>query len=181
MKTPELETISIFSKDLNLNLTINQISKVLNKSYAFTNKYVRDFLDEGILSKKVVGSAILCSLNFSNEKTLGFLMLNAIEEKRKFLERADKKTIKNISSLSTTPTIRSLFIVNSNYYVVCDDKQAATNFLKAELKKLQLKPNNVVILDQNGFKISFRGIDLENTAILEGYENFWKMISAMMN
>ncbi len=167
MKTPELKTISIFSKDLFLSLTINQISKKLNKSYAFTNKYIRDFLDEGILKKSIVGSAILCSLNFSNEKTLGLLMLNSIEEKQAYLKKADKKTLDLIAELRKNQGVKSIFVINDKISVICENKQ---NF----------SSKHINLIDQNEFKLSFKNIDMENLTIIEGYESFWRLISEMM-
>ncbi|MBR9675592.1 hypothetical protein GOV05_01135 [Candidatus Woesearchaeota archaeon] len=177
MKTPELETISLFSKDLTLNLTINQISKELKKSYAFTNKYVREFLDKGILSKKIVGSAVLCSLNYSNEKTLGLLMLNSIEDKTQFLKKIDASTKKVVGLLKEAPGLLSLFITKNEYFLVCEDKERANTYLS----KIggAAKPK-ITLLEKNEFKIGFRSINLKNTIIMEGYEKFWKLISEML-
>ena len=177
MKTPELETISIFSKDLALALTINQISKKLDKSYAFTNKYIRDFLDDGILQKKVVGSAILCSLNFSNEKTLGLLMLNSIEEKQQFLQKTDKKTIELIKEIKKTHGIKSVFFINGNINLICENK-AQTTLL---LSNITNQNHKITIVDENEFKLGFKTLDMQNLTIIEGYESFWRLISEMMS
>lgn len=177
MKTPELETISIFSKDLALTLTINQISKKLDKSYAFTNKYIREFLDEGILQKKVVGSAILCSLNFSNEKTLGLLMLNSIEEKQQFLHKVDKKTLELINTIKKTGGVKSLFFINNNLNIICENKTQTL----AALASINSHNHKIAITDENEFKLGFKNIDMQNLTIIEGYESFWRLISEMMS
>ena len=182
MKTPELETVRIFSRDIFLNLTINQISKELNKSYAFTNRYVRDFLSEGILAKKVVGSAILCSLNFSNEKTLGLLMLNSIEEKARFTQKADKKVLGLLQQLKKAHGLRSLFISGDKISMICEKKQETESFLDEFMKKSGSKNSaDIILMDENEFRLAFRSIDFKNTVIMEGYEKFWKLIAKMVS
>lgn len=180
MKTPELETISIFSKDLTLNLTINQISKILNKSYAFTNKYVRNFLDEGILSKKIVGSAILCSLNYSNEKTLGFLMLNSITDKMVYLSKADPKIIQLSNEIKSINSVKSIFMADKKLHIVCENKEEVQQKVQQVLKQQKIKSLIINFIEPDEFKLNVKGINLTNTIIMEGYESFWKSISQMM-
>lgn len=176
MITQELEAISIFSKDLGLDLTINQISKKLNKSYAYTNKFIRDLLDTGILSKKIVGSAILCSLNFSNEKTLGLLMLNSIDDKTNFLKKTDDKIKDQITKLSYTPSLKAIFTNNNHFTIICEDKEKANQYIN----NLGLSEIKINIIEQNEFKLSLRALDLKEITILEGYETFWKLIASML-
>ena len=177
MKSSELETISIFSKDLALSLTINQISKKLDKSYAFTNQHIRGFLDQGILQKKIVGSAILCSLNFSNEKTLGLLMLNSIEEKQLFLNKLDKKTLDFIKEVKKNHGIKSIFFVKENINIICENKQLT----ESAISKIKYSNHKIMITDENEFKLGFKNLDMQNLTIIEGYESFWRLISEMMS
>jgi len=68
--------------------------------------WVRSLISEGVLNEKKVGSAILCSLNYKNEKTIGLLVLNSIcktKMKYKFPEEVSiafsvKKTLYAIGS-----------------------------------------------------------------------------------
>ena len=62
----KLEIINLFSKDVNTQLTIRQISIAIKKSYAFTNTVVRQMISDNLMLKKNVGRAILCTLNFKN-------------------------------------------------------------------------------------------------------------------
>lgn len=172
----ELKTISIFSTDLSLDFTINQISKALNKSYAFTNKFIRNLLDENILNKKIVGSAILCSLNFANEKTLGLLMLNSIERKNQFLQKSDKNKHKIIQVLKNAPNIKTIFFSDNKFKIITDDKQKLKSFLKAS--KIE-KSVNFQLIDSNEFKLAISSLNMRNTIILEGYEIFWKLVAQM--
>ena len=43
MITEQFEIIRAFSRGLTIELTINQIAKIIKKSYAFTNKYTHEF------------------------------------------------------------------------------------------------------------------------------------------
>lgn len=179
MRSPELQAINVLSKDISLNLTINQLSKELGKSYGFTNKHINDFLDEELLSKKIVGSAILCSLNFSNEKTLGLLMLNSIEEKIEYLKSADKKKLQTIETLKKMPYLKSLFITDGKFIIVSHDKIQDLNFLNTILTSENIKKSDVTLIDQNEFKLQLKNLNLKKTTIIEGYEQFWRMISDM--
>ena len=78
--TGQFEIINEFSKGLEVELTINQISKNIGKSYAFTNKYVHELVKLDVIKTKIVGSAILCSLNFHNEITIASLVYNSIKQ-----------------------------------------------------------------------------------------------------
>ncbi|MBR9691051.1 hypothetical protein GOV08_05200 [Candidatus Woesearchaeota archaeon] len=181
MITPEFEAIKLFSTELSLNLTINQISKELKKPYASTNKYVRDLIDAGIFNKKVVGSAILCSLNYTNEKTLGLLMLNSIGQKTEFLKKTDKKNIAIIESIKNIQSIKSLFITDDKYVLVCEDKILAKTLLEElKSKNTRLKQADILLLDQNGFRLKVKSFNMKTTVVIEGYEAFWRLISEMM-
>lgn len=79
--------MGLFSNGRNVELTINQISKLLGKSYAFANKYCHQLKNENILIQKVIGSAILCTLNYENEITIGILTLVSLHKKSNYLNR----------------------------------------------------------------------------------------------
>jgi hypothetical protein len=80
MITGQFEILRAFSTDLNIELTINQISKIIKKSYAYTNKYTHELIKEDILKTKKIGSAILCSLNYDNNNTIAALVYNSIKD-----------------------------------------------------------------------------------------------------
>ena len=82
MNPDQFEIIRAFSTGLNVELTINQISKLIKKSYAFTNKYTHDLIKKDVLKTKVIGSAILCSLNFDNNATIAALVYNSIKDSK---------------------------------------------------------------------------------------------------
>jgi hypothetical protein len=77
----QFEIIEEFTSSLEASLTINQISKKISKSYAFTNKYTHELIEKGILKTITVGSAILCSLNYNNKETIASLVYISIKKK----------------------------------------------------------------------------------------------------
>lgn len=83
----DIEIVELFSENLVASFSINQISKLIKKKYAYVNKRVSHLLKLGILRKRVVGSSHLCSLDLHNEKTVVLLTLVSIEKRDKFLKR----------------------------------------------------------------------------------------------
>ncbi len=67
-------------RGFSVELTINQLSKAIKKSYAYTNKYAHEMIHEGILNKKEVGHSILCTLNFRNKNVLASLVFLSMSE-----------------------------------------------------------------------------------------------------
>jgi DNA-binding Lrp family transcriptional regulator len=71
----DIEVIGLFSRDLASFYSINEISKLLHKSYPYVNKRVNLMIKEGVLCKRNIGSSYLCYLNLSSKKTLALLMM----------------------------------------------------------------------------------------------------------
>ena len=61
----KIEIINLFCKDFSRELTIRQISKLIKKSYAYTNKEVWELINSEVLNKKEIGKSLICSLNFN--------------------------------------------------------------------------------------------------------------------
>lgn len=79
MNSEQFGIIKAF-RGFSVELTINQLSKAIKKSYAYTNKYAHEMIHEGILNKKEVGHSILCTLNFKNKKVLASLVFLSMSE-----------------------------------------------------------------------------------------------------
>ena len=86
----DIEIVEVFSKNLVAFYSINQIAKLLKKTYPYVNKRVSYLVDESILKKSVLGSSHLCSLNLANDKCIVLLSLVEIEKRDKFLKRNSK-------------------------------------------------------------------------------------------
>jgi hypothetical protein len=65
---------------IDIELTINQISKNLGFSYASTNKYVHELMDMGVVKSRTIGPSILCSLDYRENLTLSALVFNSLSE-----------------------------------------------------------------------------------------------------
>lgn len=63
---------------IDVELTINQLSKMLGFSYASANKYVHELMDMGVVKSRVVGPSILCRLDYKENLTLSALVFNSI-------------------------------------------------------------------------------------------------------
>jgi len=83
----EQSIISVFQEDLCSTYSINQISKILKKSYPLVNKKSNFFLQEGILKKMNVGRSYQCFLNMHNDKTKVLMAVNEINKKELFVRK----------------------------------------------------------------------------------------------
>jgi hypothetical protein len=166
MANVELDIIRLFSQKSDVELTIHQISKNLKKSYAFTNKYAHDMLKQDILKKKVVGNAILCSLNKDNEKLLGLLVMNSISKKMQF-----EHSLKNDSKVELSAFIRSLdekiVFISGSTITIISDKQLPVK------KILGFKVN---ISSYDSFIKNKGALELSDVIVLKNHEQFWSMI-----
>ncbi|MBD3203354.1 hypothetical protein GF327_03610 [Candidatus Woesearchaeota archaeon] len=126
----EQEIFTLFTKDITLQLSINQISKKLDKSYPYINKKVNELIEQEIFNKTKIGRSHLCSVNLRNDKARVLLMLNEIEKKERYLKKTnllDKEKIFEITGAFNIFTIlqsgqRLIFVLN-----YLNDKEAIKN------------------------------------------------------
>ncbi|MBN1503417.1 hypothetical protein JW930_07800 [Candidatus Woesearchaeota archaeon] len=175
MITEQIEVIGLLSKEYNRELTINQISKYIKKSYAFTNKYVRELIDQEILAKKFVGSAILCSLNFYNENTIGLLILSSINNKILYFKKLtpDKraKIAGFIDSIEDTHH-HLVYMKDNRITIVAEDK--------AQFNAIKLGGFEIEVLNKTEFKLSVSKIDYSKLVILKNHEAYWRLVGKMV-
>ena len=93
------EVVELFAHEYGRELTINQICKELKKPYASVNKYVHELIKQGIIHTRQIGSALLCTLDWKHEMTIGILTLLSIQKTAK----------KTPSQLPENPHIIALF------------------------------------------------------------------------
>lgn len=166
-----LSIIKPFSKGLKIELTIHQISKLIKKSYAFTNKEARDYIQSRVLNKKVVGNAILCSLNFKNDLAVALLALNSIEDKEKFFKNK-QTTLEKINNIinqikQKTPIYSALFEKNT-LTIICDDEIKLNQLLHDIPHDLKIH-----VIDIHHLKLDDSYL---KQTIIYGFENFWGLI-----
>ena len=141
-------------------LTILRISKIIKKSYAFTNKYVHDLIKREIIKKKDIGPSILCSLNFANEETIVSLVYISM------LKKAEYKTNeKQNTAIEKYSKIGILVHYGEKIILISDEKIKDT--------KLTIRSNEEFLLEAGNF-------DFHNFIILSNHEQFWKLIARVM-
>ena len=167
---PDISIIRQFTGNLGRECTIRQISKLIEKSYAFTNNHVRKLIDSRVLNKKVVGNAILCSLNLSNEKVIGLLINASIEKREEFLAGNEglAAKVKEIIDLAWEE-ISSIIIVDEKISLLCDDE------LKHDIVLEKLNKFNVNVLNNADF-ISLVKENLAKVVCVYGYEKMWRLV-----
>lgn len=169
----ELSIIRLFSKDSARELTINQISKELKKSYSFVNKEVRDLIGKGILNKKIIGPSIVCSLNAKNDRTIMLLSMVSVDDKERFFaEKAKALEAIRIPSEKITQqaSVYTIYINRkdtSKVTVVCDDWLKVRGVLTGIDT-----PVSFTVIGKESF-----GKDKDNRDIVVtfGFENYWRL------
>lgn len=83
----EQSIVEVFQDDLSSTHSINQVSKILKKSYPIINKKSNLFLEEGVLKKINIGKSYQCFLDLNSEKARVLMALNEISRKELFIEK----------------------------------------------------------------------------------------------
>ncbi|MBN2053014.1 hypothetical protein JW756_05915 [Candidatus Woesearchaeota archaeon] len=179
----QVSIINLFSQELNRELTINQIAKLIKKSYAFTNKYTHELIKEGVLAKKNIGSAILCSLNMKSEQAIGLLILDSIQQKTRFLDKLSENKKEILTEFSASPDSQGIHTAyidteNNKITIICEDNQA--NQDKFKQIKQALEDFKVQSQTKAEFAAAIRKSILKQTIVLKNHEAYWREISRMI-
>ncbi|RLE38495.1 hypothetical protein DRJ17_03780 [Candidatus Woesearchaeota archaeon] len=162
-----LGVIEILSRDLSKGLTINQISKLLHKSYAATNMLVRGMISDEILNKLIVGNAILCTLNLRNELTRALLAVASVKKKQTDSSWKKKIDIELIDELKRRFTIECVFLQDDKLNIVCRNVLALQEFLNE--RKIR-----AAVFEAADFHVKK---DLSRSYVIYGFERFWELIA----
>lgn len=165
----DLEIIEAFSKNLVAYYSINQIAKLLKKSYPYVNKRVSYLIKEGILKKSVVGASHLCSLNLTNDKCIVLLTLIEIDKRDRFLKRNAqlKGALGLLNQERSKRTIHCAFLHKGIIYFVLEDPQfsiAIQGFPTAVAGKKEF------------LKLLTEGEVLSEHVILFGFEKYFEYV-----
>lgn len=181
----EKEIISIFNRDIFSFLSINQISKILKKSYPNINLKVNDLIKEGILLKYELGKSYFCSINLDNEKAIALLTLNEAEKKEIFLKQLKKQNSKNnlfneINEIKNKFKVYTILFYENKIIFVLDyinDKEAIKN-LYNEIKNFEL-----FFFDLNSFKdyLSYNHKNLSKFIVIYYYEKYYEILNSIKN
>lgn len=165
----DIEIIELFSKNLVAFYSINQIAKLLNKTYPYVNKRVSYLIGEGILKKVKLGAAHLCSLNLSNDKTILLLSLTEIEKREEFIKKNTElgKALELLEQERRNRTIHCAFLHNNTIFFVLEDPQ-----FSIEIQGFQTS----VINKDEFLKLVVKGDVLKEHIILYGSEKYFQFI-----
>ena len=163
----EQEIIQLYDRNLVNLLSINQISKSLNKKYPYINKKVSQLLKDGIMKKIVVGRSYLCTLDLENPKTVLLLAMFEMNKNKPFMtdnvtEFVDKNSIQLSVLCVVEYNKRLLFVVND---------------LK-DRRVIQRAFPDANVIDKTGFLdiLSYEKELFTDHTVIYGYENFFSLI-----
>jgi len=119
----EQSIIEVFQNDMSSTFSINQVSKILKKSYPLINKKSNFFLQEGVLNKINIGKSYQCFLNVQNDKTRVLMTLNEIRKREQILSNStDKELSQEPHELATKFPIDSIVLYKKTLIFVSDEK-----------------------------------------------------------
>ena len=201
MNDIKLKIITLFSKELDRELTIHQIKNELKRSYHLIYDNTTELIKQNILNKKTRGHSTVCSLNLKNEKTKGMLILNSMNEKEEFLNK--KVSLKSlfeelVNKITNKIEVLSIVLFGSyakeietkssdiDLLIVCE-KKGKDNIIQREIGTLETmydyKINQIIVTSKmfknmivNKVKLNVGKEALNNHIILYGAETFWKIV-----
>lgn len=206
MNNTKLNIIALFSKDLDRELTINQIKHKLKRSYHLIYDNTTELIKQNILNKKTIGHSINCSLNLKNEKTKAMLILNSINEKEHFFNK--KKSLKSlfhelVKNITNKIEILSIVLFGSyakgidtkssdiDLLMICEKKDkkkiiqreisALETMYDHEINQITVNSKTFKNMITNKAELNVGKEALSNHIILYGAELFWKIVLEAKN
>jgi hypothetical protein len=119
----EQSIISVFQEDLSSTHSINQVSKLLKKSYPLINKKSNFFLKEGVLKKINIGRSYQCFLNMHSDKTKVLMAMNEINKKESYMQKHShlEALTDEISQLSKKFSIDTVLLYKKTLIFITQD------------------------------------------------------------
>ncbi|MBW2970613.1 hypothetical protein KY320_00470 [Candidatus Woesearchaeota archaeon] len=161
--------MELFSKDIVAYFSINQIAKLIGKTYPYVNKRVGYLIEEGILKKNVVGASHLCSVNFSNDKAIVLLSLVEIEKRDRFWNTRQElqKAFELIVKDNEERVFHCVLMHKKQLIFVVDDSKC----------KVKIEGYDTKCVDKPGFKkLLLEGAILQDHTIISGFERYFEFI-----
>ncbi len=175
----EQDIIALFDKNLKNVLTINKIASLLNKKYPYVHKKVNELITQGILQKKAIGKAHLCSLNLPEPRTMLALAHHELNKRDK-LSHELKDFIEKILELKTIVPITCLVLhKKQTLYVVIEDnsKIMLTKERIEHLERINLSCEIIGKEDLKRLLLDQQTSLYSNHIILYGFERFFELIA----
>ena len=86
----KLKAIDLLWRNQSKPFTINEMNKVLKKTYSHVNSVVNNLIKEDVIKKEVVGHSFRCSLNKESDKAKALTYLSEVTRKEEYLKKYDK-------------------------------------------------------------------------------------------
>ena len=174
MKTSnfQIRLLQLFDQNFNSEFTINQIAKKTGFDYAYVNRETNKLIKKGIISKKTVGNAHLCSLDLKNDGTIAIIFDYETHKKSSFYEghKVLKTYFLDFLKEAKRYSIHSLIIFGS-YAKGLETKKSDLDVLAVLENKKQ--SDSIRGLINNAFKLS----DIEINPIIVGKKDFVEMLA----
>ena len=150
----EQSIISVFQEDLSSTYSINQVSKILKKSYPLINKKSNYFLKEGILKKINVGKSYQCFLNVHSDKTKVFMAVNEINKREVFAQKTSHFNIliDELSQLAKKYKIDTVVLYKKTLIFVTSDTEQKNDILNTSILT---KDYNLLFFTKKSFQERF--------------------------
>ncbi len=164
----EMDIIRLYDNNLVNLFSINQIASMLGKKYPYVNRKVTEMLEEGILNKTVVGKSYLCSLNFTNERTI--IMLSLMEASKK-KPASWQKAAAFIEKTRLSMTTHCVVSYGDRLLFVIEDLR--------DRRKVEREIPGAVVADKGEF-LDMLGAEKElfiAHAVLYGKERFFELLT----
>jgi len=150
----EQSIISVFQDDLSSTFSINQVSKILKKSYPLINKKSNFFFQEGVLKKIEIGRSYQCFLNMSSEKTRVLMAMNELNRKESFIQKNHSMdtVVDEVCQLSKKFDIQTAVLYKKAIIFVMEDTKKKQDIM--ELSTLT-KDYTLLFFDKKSFQEYF--------------------------
>ena len=173
----EQSIISVFQNNLSATFSINEISKILKKSYPNINMKSNYFLKEGVLKKIDIGRSYRCYLNIENEKAKIFMTINELNAREELLQKKPELS-------KVEPTIMGVLMKNPAKIAMISGKRVIivaenTNQFHNYTKNMLPAGYSISITDVESFKKEFlENKDMQaNHLILSNINDYLEIIS----
>ena len=202
MKTSnfQINLLQLFDRNFNSEFTINQIAKKTNFDYAYANREINKLIKRGVISKKTVGNAHLCSLNLKNDETIAIIFDYETRKKSGFYEehKVLKAYFSDFLGDLKRYSIHSLLIFGSyasgketsksdlDILVILENKKQSDSVHKLinnafKLSDVEINPivigrKDFVEMLVNKSRLNIGKEALKNHIILYGIERFWELV-----
>lgn len=159
--------------------TIREISKKLSIPYSNINRAANSLIKEKILNVIDIGKAKYCTLNLESDETINLLCQISIKDKKKLIKAfpldqflkdiPDIKGVISVIFLKNNKTKSKVFIIVNKKDIT---PETQLNPTKIEYSILEADEFITLIKNEQEFKEEI----LQNSIILQGYENYWNLI-----